>query len=148
MVRNRLTELQENSKYVDANNVEDGATAVEMEPLKASSRDLRKSTADFFATFDENVVSNIDKVKANVEEIKNLQRKILTSVKNDEKETAENRMNDLVEENKRMSRTIQVYQKGLNQNSCVIMWSPYFCLLSLLARDGIRIVYFLIIIIG
>lgn len=98
--------------FVDKN--EDGAnadtaTGVEMQPLKMLDKDMSASTADFFETFDENVVANIDKIKRNVEEVKLLQKRILVSVKADEKDAAENRMNDLVEENKRLSRKIQVW---------------------------------------
>jgi len=87
----------------------DTATGVEMQPLKMLDKDMSASTADFFETFDENVVANIDKIKRNVEEVKLLQKRILVSVKADEKDAAENRMNDLVEENKRLSRKIQVW---------------------------------------
>ena len=95
------------NKEVDGANAAT-ATSVEMQPLKMLDKDMSASTADFFETFDENVVANIDKIKRNVEEVKVLQKKILSSVKADEKDASENRMNDLVEENKRLSRKIQV----------------------------------------
>ena len=95
------------NKEVDGANA-DAATSVEMQPLNMLDKDMSASTADFFQTFDENVVANIDKIKRNVEEVKVSQKKILVSVKADEKDAAENRMNDLVEENKRLSRKIQV----------------------------------------
>ena len=70
-----------------------------------------ESTADFLSTFDENVVENIDKVRRNVDSIEALHRKILLSVRADEKESAESRLKDLVEENKRLSRKIQTTLK-------------------------------------
>ena len=95
------------NKEVDGANA-DAATSVEMQPLNMLDKDMSASTVDFFETFDENVVTNIDQIKKNVEEVKVLQKKILVSVKADEKDAAENRMNDLVDDNKRLSRKIQV----------------------------------------
>ena len=112
MVRNRLSELQANSKHIEPSDVdgpdEDGAEAAERQPLNLLDKDMSASTANFLETFDENVVSHINKVKKNVEEIRALQNTILISVKTGEKESAENRMNLLAEENKRLSRKIQV----------------------------------------
>jgi cell fate (sporulation/competence/biofilm development) regulator YmcA (YheA/YmcA/DUF963 family) len=113
MGRNRLAEMQSNSKYVrpgdiETNAAEDGGTGLEMQPLKTLDKDLSGSTVDFFETFEENVVSNIDRIRKNVAEVKVLQKKILTSLKVEEKDAAENRMNEVVAENKRLSRIIQV----------------------------------------
>ena len=115
MVRNRLAEMQANSKHVTQADIEaareaeaGGANNIEMQPLNKLDKDLSASTIDFFSTFEEIVVINIEKVKKNVEEIKVLQRRILMSVKAEEKDAAENRMNDLIAENKRLSRLIQV----------------------------------------
>ena len=112
MVRNRLSELQANSKHIEPSDVagpdEDGAEAAERQPLNLLDKDMSASTANFLETFDENVVSHINKVKKNVEEIRALQNTILISVKTGEKESAENRMNLLAEENKRLSRKIEV----------------------------------------
>jgi hypothetical protein len=67
MVRNRLAELQANSKFVKASDVDDGhdddgATAAERQPLNLLDKDMSSSTANFFATFDETVVNSIDQV--------------------------------------------------------------------------------------
>ena len=68
---------------------------------------MEESTADFLSNFDENVVENIDKVRRNVDAIEVLHRRILLAVRADDKTSAESRLRDLVEENKRLSRKIQ-----------------------------------------
>jgi hypothetical protein len=68
---------------------------------------MEESTADFLSNFDENVVENIDKVRRNVDAIEVLYRRILLAVRADDKASAESRLRDLVEENKRLSRKIQ-----------------------------------------
>ena len=115
MVRNRLAELQANSKHVTQADIDaareteaGGANNIEMQPLNKLDKDLSSSTVEFFSTFEEIVVNNIEKVKKNVEEIRVLQKRILMSVKAEEKDAAESRMNDIIEENKRLSRIIQV----------------------------------------
>ncbi len=68
---------------------------------------MEESTANFLSNFDENVVENIDKVRRNVDNIEVLHRRILLAVRADDKASAESRLRDLVEENKRLSRKIQ-----------------------------------------
>ncbi len=68
---------------------------------------MEESTDDFLSNFKENVVENIDKVRRNVDNIEVLHRRILIAVQADDKTSAESRLRDLVEENKRLSRKIQ-----------------------------------------
>lgn len=102
------------------------ATSMELQPLRTLDKNMSASTVDFFETLNENVVANIAKIKTNVEEVKVLQRRILVSVKSDEKDAAENQMNNLVEESKRLSRKIQVrFNKTVVQLENVILTSHH-----------------------
>ena len=114
MVRNRLDELQAASKHAQITEEE------EMKPLnqdkekkaKAIMKAKKKGDKDFdpedfedFLERFEEVVGKIDKVKANVAEIRTLQKAILTSTRQDEQKEA--RMNDLIAENKKFGKKIR-----------------------------------------
>lgn len=111
MGRNRLAELQSKSKYVTPEDVQENGldqdSNPELIPLNSLDKNMSASTADFFETFEEDVVKNIDKIKTNVEVVKSLQKKILSSVNPEENAASESKLSDLVAENKRLSRKVQ-----------------------------------------
>merc|ERR1712228_208620 len=95
VVKDRLTEMQKASKYVE----EDEVDEAELKPLKKS--DLEK-----FLEVAEEIGTGISEVRKNVGNIKELQHKILTEPIKSERDKHQQARNDLLEENKRLYRKI------------------------------------------
>ena len=106
MVKNRLSELQANAKHVKQSDIDalEAGNAEEMKPLKDQSKALSASTNDFFEVMDD-VTSNIDKLSANVVEIKKLQKRIHNAVAKNQADI--DKLNDLQEQNKRLGLKVR-----------------------------------------
>ena len=89
MGRNRLEELQKASKHGQVTEEEEMAPLNKAKKKKKGSKPppagLDEDFQDFMDRFQE-VAQDIDKVKENVEEIRNIQKRILTSTHREEQE--------------------------------------------------------------
>ena len=63
----------------------------------------------FFATFDKDVVENLERVRQNIVKVETMHKKILSA--NNVDESLERHLKDLVEENKRLGQKIQTTLK-------------------------------------
>ena len=66
-------------------------------------------TKDFLELFDSEVIQSINKIRVNIDEIKNVEK---ATIRADIKDSSEQRLKDLVDENHRLSRRIQAMLKS------------------------------------
>ena len=66
-------------------------------------------TEDFLEFFDSEVIQSINKIRFNIDEIKNLEK---ATIRADIKDSSEQRLKDFVDENHRLSRRIQAMLKS------------------------------------
>jgi len=100
VVRDRLKEMQEASKYYK----DGGAEEVEMKPLNPKNKG--PNVADFFEVAEE-ISLGISEIKKNVEDIKICQKRILTEPSKIEREKHQAKHGDLVDVNKSLGRKVQ-----------------------------------------
>eukprot|EP00092_Neocalanus_flemingeri_P009798 GFUD01010558.1.p1 GENE.GFUD01010558.1~~GFUD01010558.1.p1 ORF type:complete len:373 (+),score=121.41 GFUD01010558.1:50-1168(+) len=100
VVRDRLKEMQEASKYCKEGEFEE----VEMKPLNPKNKG--PNVADFFEVAEE-IALGITEIKKNVEDIKICQKRILTEPSKTERDKHQAKHNDLVDVNKSLGRKVQ-----------------------------------------
>jgi len=100
VVRDRLKEMQQNSKYCK----DDGVEETELQPLKA--KDSGPNFNDFLQVAEE-IGLGIEEVKNNVDQMKICQKKILTEPSKVEREKLQAKHGDLVDVNKSLGRKVQ-----------------------------------------
>jgi len=108
VVRDRLSEMQEASKYVKEGELDD----IEMKPLKGKTGDF-----DEFLEVAEGISTGINTVRQNVDEMKRLQKQILTEPSKQKRDSIQAKYDDLVSSNKILSRKVQ---KQLKEEQAVI----------------------------
>jgi len=98
VVRDRLAEMRALSPHCKE------GEEVEMKPLKGA-----KAAAGFdtFLAVAEEINADVEKVKKNVEEMKTVQKRILTEPAKSERDKFQAKHNDLVEENKKLGHSLQ-----------------------------------------
>jgi len=101
VIRDRLKEMQEASKYCKEGECEE----VEMKPLNPKNN-KGPNVSDFFEVAEE-ISLGISEIKKNVEEIKKIQKGILTEPSKVEREKHQAKHNDLVDINKSLGRKVQ-----------------------------------------
>jgi len=101
VVKDRLKEMQEASKYCKEGEFEE----VEMKPLNPK-KVKGPNVADFFEVAEE-ISLGISEIQKNVDEIKKIQKGILTEPSRTEREKHQAKHNDLVEVNKSLGRKVQ-----------------------------------------
>lgn len=108
VVRDRLSEMQDASKYVKEGELDD----IEMKPLKGKTGDF-----DEFLEVAEGISTGINTVRQNVDEMKRLQKQILTEPSKQKRDSIQAKYDDLVSSNKILSRKVQ---KQLKEEQAVI----------------------------
>jgi len=98
VVRDRLAEMQAASKFVKEGEVDD----IEMKPLKGKSGDF-----DEFLEVAQGISSGINTIRQNVDEMKRLQKRILSEPSKTERDKIQAKYDDLVSSNKSLSRKVQ-----------------------------------------
>jgi len=101
VVRDRLKEMQEASKYCKEGEFEE----VEMKPLNPK-KTKGPNVADFFEIAEE-MSLGISEIKRNVEDLKKIQKGILTEPSKTEREKHQAKHDDLIEVNKNLGRKVQ-----------------------------------------
>jgi len=101
VVRDRLKEMQEASKYCKEGEFEE----VEMRPLNPK-KTKGPNVADFFEIAEE-MSLGISEIKRNVEDLKKIQKGILTEPSKTEREKHQAKHDDLIEVNKSLGRKVQ-----------------------------------------
>jgi len=101
VVRDRLKEMQEASKYCKEGEFEE----VEMKPLNPK-KTKGPNVADFFEIAEE-MSLGISEIKKNVEDLKKIQKGILTEPSKTEREKHQAKHDDLIEVNKSLGRKVQ-----------------------------------------
>jgi len=99
VVRDRLKEMQENSKHCDG-------TEAEMKPLNPKAGGAGASTANFFETAEE-IALGVTEIQNNVRELRNCQKRIFTEPSRVEREKHQAKFNDLVDINKSLGQKVQ-----------------------------------------
>jgi len=100
--------MQEASKYVKEGELDD----IEMKPLKGKTGDF-----DEFLEVAEGISTGINTVRQNVDEMKRLQKQILTEPSKQKRDSIQAKYDDLVSSNKILSRKVQ---KQLKEEQAVI----------------------------
>ena len=99
VVRDRLKELQEKSKYYKDGDFEE----IELKPLNSKSKILM---SDFFEAAEE-IALGLSEIQKNVEEIKILQKRILSEPLKVERDKFQAKHNDLIDINKSLGAKVQ-----------------------------------------
>ena len=99
VVRDRLKELQEKSKYYKDGDFEE----IELKPLNSKSKILM---SDFFEAAEE-IALGLSEIQKNVEEIKILQKRILSEPLKVERDKFQGKHNDLIDINKSLGTKVQ-----------------------------------------
>lgn len=110
VVRDRLQEMQEASKYVKEGELDD----IEMKPLKGKTGD---NNFEEFLEVAEGISTGINTVRKNVDEMKRLQKRILSEPSKQTRDQIQAQYDDLVSSNKVLSKKVQ---KQLKDEQAII----------------------------